>query len=97
MPPASLWKAKMAAGKCLSSYLEEELKLIGPKIIVPLGKWATKGLLSLFGIPRPEKNSMIPEMFGKALYAGNYIIFPPPSPRIFGIQVVIVGSGCKFV
>ncbi len=61
-------------------YLEEELKLIGPKIIVPLGKWATKGLLSLFGIPRPEKNSMIPEMFGEALYAGNYIIFPLPHP-----------------
>ena len=61
-------------------YLKEELRLVRPGIIVPLGKWATKGIMHLFGIPRPEKNSMIPQMFGKPLYVEDYIIFPLPHP-----------------
>jgi len=61
-------------------YLEEELYLVRPEIIVPLGKWATKGIMHLFGIPRPEKNSMIPQMFGKPLYVENYVVFPLPHP-----------------
>ena len=61
-------------------YLEEELYLVRPEIIVPLGKWATKGIMHLFGIPKPEKNSMIPQMFGKPLYVENYVVFPLPHP-----------------
>lgn len=61
-------------------YLKEEIECVRPKVIVPLGKWALKGLLALFGLPRPEKNSSIPSMFGKPLDVGEYVLFPLPHP-----------------
>ncbi len=65
--------------KTCSYYLDEEIKLINPKILVPLGYYATCYIFQKYNISLPltQKFSSI---YGRVFLADNKKIFPLPHP-----------------
>lgn len=61
-------------------FLEREIALLSPKVILALGKFPAKVLLKLHGLPVPPENRAIPALFGKPYEAQGRIIFPMPHP-----------------
>lgn len=63
-----------------SPYLDEEIEIIRPATLVPLGFFATRYILDKYGIPKPETKAEFPEIFGKLLLAGKKRVYPLPHP-----------------
>jgi uracil-DNA glycosylase family 4 len=63
-----------------SVHLEEEIELVRPATLVPLGFFATRYLLDTRGIPKPQSKAEFPEVFGKLFLAGEKRIYPLPHP-----------------
>ncbi|MBA7573419.1 Type-4 uracil-DNA glycosylase [subsurface metagenome] len=62
-----------------STYLDQEIEFIGPKIIVTLGFHATRYIFKKHNLNRPPKNEY-KNLFGKQFYVKNRIIFPVRHP-----------------
>lgn len=62
-----------------SIYLEEELRQISPRIIVPLGYFATKYLFARFGISQFTRKEY-PALIGKIFPLHDHLIFPLSHP-----------------
>ena len=60
-------------------YLDEEIKLINPKVLVPLGYYATRYLFQKYGIQLPIK-SEFHLVYGKLFLAKDKKILPLPHP-----------------
>lgn len=60
-------------------YLNKEIELIQPMVIVPLGFHATRYILRKYNIPRPTKNEYH-TLFGREFIAGKNRIFPLRHP-----------------
>lgn len=60
-------------------YLDKEIELIQPKLIVPLGFHVTRYLFTKYNIPRPKKNDYH-TLFGKIVSVGNVKIYPIRHP-----------------
>lgn len=60
-------------------YLDKEIELIQPKLIVPLGFHATRYIFTKYNIPRPPKNEYH-TLFGKIVSVGNVKIYPVRHP-----------------
>ena len=62
-----------------SNYLNEEIKLINPKILVPLGYYAIKYIFEKYAISLPSKQEFH-TICGKSIVVKNKIIFPLQHP-----------------
>ena len=65
--------------KLCSQYLEKEIELIGPKVIVPLGFHSTRYIFMKYNISRPPKDEYH-LLFGKIFTSGDLIIYPVRHP-----------------
>ena len=65
--------------KACTSYLDEEIKLVNPKILVPLGYYATSYIFQKYNILLSSK-AEFSSICGKLFLAGNKKILPLPHP-----------------
>ena len=72
-------KPKQDEIKTCSYYLNEEIKLINPKILVPLDYYATRYIFQKYGILSPSK-AEFSSIFGRLFFAKDKKIFPLPHP-----------------
>ena len=72
-------KPKQEEIEACSYYLNEEIKLINPKILVPLGYYATHYIFQKYGISLPAKVKFS-SVYGKLFLAKNKKILPLPHP-----------------
>lgn len=60
-------------------YLKREINIIQPTILVPMGYYATRSILELFGVhPQPRKDYI--DIFGKLIIRDNQKIYPVQHP-----------------
>jgi len=64
--------------KC-SNYLDEEIKIINPEILVPLGYYATTYIFKKYSLPLPSKQEFY-TLYGKLFLSDNRKIFPLQHP-----------------
>ena len=62
-----------------SAYLEREIDLIGPKILAPLGYYASRFILEKFGVQIPAKPDFR-KVYGQVLKIGDQQIIPLQHP-----------------
>jgi DNA polymerase len=62
-----------------SRYLDREIELIGPNILVPLGYFATRYIFEKYDIPLPPK-AEFRKLYGKIFEVGNKQILPVQHP-----------------
>ena len=72
-------KPKLDEIEACSYYLNEEIKLINPKVLVPLGYYATHYIFQKYGIQLPAK-AEFSSVYGKLFLAEEKKIFPLPHP-----------------
>lgn len=60
-------------------YLDREIELIGPKILAPLGYYATRFVLEKYGVQIPAK-SEFRKVYGQVLILGDQKIIPLQHP-----------------
>jgi len=72
-------KPKQDEIRACGYYLDEEIKLINPKILVPLGYYATCYIFQKYGILSPSK-AEFSSIFGKLFLAEDKKILPLPHP-----------------
>ena len=70
-------KPKQHEIQACSQYLDKEIELINPKVIVPLGYYATQYIMKKYEINMPESKS---EAFGKLFLSDIIKIFPLSHP-----------------
>ncbi|MHA2030602.1 MAG: uracil-DNA glycosylase, partial [Candidatus Kariarchaeaceae archaeon] len=63
-----------------SGHLKQEITLLNPRIIVPLGFYASRYILKLLDPDTPQGREAFKEMYGKLFPASGYKIFPLPHP-----------------
>jgi DNA polymerase len=63
-----------------SRFLEQEIVLIDPEIIVPLGYYATRYILSRYKLPIPQTRAEFSSCYGRLFLSQNQKIFPLPHP-----------------
>ncbi len=64
------------------NYLFEELNIIQPKLISPLGYYSTRVILEYYHFPIPERRNDYNKIFGKIFSRDNLIIIPLPHPAL---------------
>ena len=60
-------------------WLEQEIRIVHPRVIIPLGFQALKYLLMRQNLPRPPKKEYGP-LFGKYIRTEDFLIFPLRHP-----------------
>jgi DNA polymerase len=63
-----------------SRFLEQEIILIDPEIIVPLGYYATRYILSRYELSIPQTRAEFSSYYGRLFLSQNQKIFPLPHP-----------------
>ncbi|MGM0760108.1 MAG: uracil-DNA glycosylase [Thermodesulfobacteriota bacterium] len=66
--------------KACLPFLQEEVAIVDPDILVPLGFYATRSVLSLNNIPAPQARSDSANFFGHLSWQGNKKVYPLPHP-----------------
>lgn len=66
--------------RACSAYLKREIVLVEPEILVPLGFYAARQLLKLFGVPAPQGREAFKDLYGRLFLAPGFKIFPLPHP-----------------
>ncbi len=64
-----------------SQYLNKEIELINPKVLVPLGYYATKYIFKKYTISLPSRKEFR-TVYGKLFLAGGRKILPLPHPAV---------------
>lgn len=72
-------KPKQDEIEACSYYLEEEIKLVNPEILVPLGYYATYYIFQRYGILPPSRKEFS-SIYGKLFWAEDKKILPLPHP-----------------
>lgn len=72
-------KPKQSEIRACSIYLDSEIEAIAPKILAPLGYYATKYIFEKFTLPSFSKKEF-PELIGRIFISENYKIFPLSHP-----------------
>ncbi len=72
-------KPKQDEIKVCSDYLNEEIKLVNPKILVPLGYYAIKYIFEKYAVSFPSKQEFH-TICGNPIVVENKIIFPLQHP-----------------
>lgn len=63
-----------------SIHLKEEISLLNPKIIVPMGFYAARYILKLLDPATPQGREAFKDLYGRVFLLGGYKIFPLPHP-----------------
>ncbi len=63
-----------------SSFLEKEIALIDPKVLVPLGYYSTRYVLKKYNIAIPESRAEFSGLYGKLFEAQHKRLYPLPHP-----------------
>ncbi|MBW1916599.1 MAG: uracil-DNA glycosylase [Deltaproteobacteria bacterium] len=63
-----------------SPYLAQEIAIIMPAVLVPLGYFATRYILAKYNASRPAARSEFRNLYGKLILAVDQKIFPLPHP-----------------
>ncbi|MBN2103195.1 uracil-DNA glycosylase [bacterium] len=63
-----------------SPFLEEEIAVIDPEIIVPLGFYATRSVLMKYHADLPSARSEFTSLYGRLIFSDDQKIFPLPHP-----------------
>jgi len=63
-----------------SQFLNEEISIIHPEVIVPLGSYATRAILTKFHSDPQSSGMSFANINGKLLLINNEKIFPLPHP-----------------
>jgi len=74
-------KPKQDEIQACSYYLNEEIKLINPEILVPLGYYATSYVFQKYDISLPSKKEFS-SVYGKLFLAKDMKILPLPHPAV---------------
>ena len=61
-------------------FVEKEIALVAPAVIVPLGYYATRYALKRSGLSTPEARKGFSALYGRLFPAGGTKIFPLPHP-----------------
>lgn len=71
-----------------SRYLETEIEIVAPEVIVPLGYYATRYFFEKHAIDVPPKKEFR-DVFGKLLWVGEYKIFPlrHPAALLYNLEL----------
>jgi len=73
-------KPKMDEIELCNQFLNEEISIIDPEVIVPLGYYATRAILTKYHAnPLAARNDFV-ETYGKLLFSDGQKIFPLPHP-----------------
>lgn len=71
---------KMSEIETCSRYLDEEITIITPEVLVPLGYYATRYILAKYHAdPLPAREDYA-QIYGKLIFTGNQKIYPLPHP-----------------
>ena len=73
-------KPKQDEIEACSRFLEEEIALIVPEVIVPLGYYAIRYIFEKYHLSLPKAKAEIPDLFGRLFRAQNQNVFPLPHP-----------------
>jgi uracil-DNA glycosylase family 4 len=63
-----------------SRFLDEEITIISPHVIVPLGYYATRYILTTCAVDPPSARADYQALYGNLLFAHSQRIFPLPHP-----------------
>ena len=63
-----------------SHFLDEEINVLSPKAIVPLGFYATRYILIKYAVDPPSARADYGAFYGKLLFSNSQKIFPLPHP-----------------
>ncbi len=66
--------------RACNGYLVEEMALVNPEVIAPLGDYATRTVLKHFRLPRPQSKGEFINFSGKIFSKDDYKILPLPHP-----------------
>lgn len=66
--------------KACSSFLEKEIALIDPKVLVPLGYYSTRYVLKKYNIAIPESRAEFSSLYGKLFQTRDKRLYPLPHP-----------------
>lgn len=69
-------KPKMIEIAACSKHLDEEIAIIHPVILVPLGYYASRYVLQKYHLEIPDSHQAFREIYGKLLYKNNQTIYP---------------------
>ena len=73
-------RPKQAEIDACGPFLEREIALVAPAVIVPLGYYASRYVLKRFGLSTPEARKGFSAFYGRLFLAGGTKIFPLPHP-----------------
>jgi len=73
-------KPKMNEIELCSHFLDEEILIIHPEVIVPLGYYATRAILTKYHANTPAARNDFIETYGKLFFSDDQKIFPLPHP-----------------
>lgn len=84
-------KPKMDEIEACSPFLEEEISIINPEIIVPLGAYATNAIITKFNLHNVSAGMNFSSLNGKVFENNNKKIYPLPHPA-----ALLYNPGFKF-
>jgi uracil-DNA glycosylase family 4 len=73
-------RPKMVEIETCSQYLDMEIAIIAPDILVPLGYYATRYILEKYHADPPAAREDYPEIYGKLIFQDDQKILPLPHP-----------------
>jgi len=73
-------RPKMDEIESCSQFLFDEIAIIRPQVIVPLGYYATRTILTKYHADPPPARIDFSPLYGKLFFADNQAIFPLPHP-----------------
>jgi DNA polymerase len=73
-------RPKMLEIETCSQYLDEEIAVIKPEILVPLGYYATRYIFEKYHADPPAAREDYAQIYGKLIFTDNQKIYPLPHP-----------------
>ena len=73
-------RPKMDEIESCRHFLDEEIEIVDPDIIVPLGFYATRYIMTKFQADPPSARAEFVKFYGQLLYSRGQRIFPLPHP-----------------
>jgi uracil-DNA glycosylase family 4 len=73
-------KPKMDEIESCSQFLDEEIQIIHPEIIVPLGYYAARTIFAKYHVSFPPAREDFKELYGKLIFSDEQKILPLPHP-----------------
>lgn len=73
-------KPKMDEIDLCSQFINEEISIIHPEVLVPLGYYATRTILTKYNANPPAARNDFVEVYGKLLFSDDQKIFSLPHP-----------------